>query len=77
MIGVVGLTFNILFVLLQKDVSVLPMGTIRWGDIILMCFQPLDNFFGCFIICRSAFRVKLDHDLVQAIDANLCIIDKF
>jgi hypothetical protein len=72
----VGSNRNILFVLLQQDMSKLFTGKVRRRDIVLLGFQPFDDCFGDLFIRLLAFRVKVGQYLVQTNNSNLCPISK-
>ena len=65
---------NIVPVLLKENTFVLPSGGRR--DIIIMFLQPIEDFFTSLLICLSAFRIKLCHDLVQTDNPDLYPIRK-
>jgi len=64
-------------VFLQQDIGVLFAGAFRRRNKVFFRLEPVDDLCGGFIGRLSAFSVKFSHDLVQTIDADLCIIGKF
>ena len=52
------------------------MGKVRRRDVVLLGFQPFDDFFGSLLIRLSAFRIKVGQYLVQTNNSDLCTISK-
>jgi hypothetical protein len=73
---VVGSTLNVLFVFLLQEIYILSSSKLRRRDIVLFGFQSFNDLFGGFLICLSAFRVKVGQYLVQTNNSGLCTISK-